>query len=126
MALYYQTQYRLGRRGGRVCRSYSGFQAFMAILFDLVFGLIFELVSSVIALAFRLVVLALQLVVQVLKIHRGASCVAVMTTVVYILTLPFALLHQTVGRFKSPDRAERDDLYGGAPLKPEWALSREV
>jgi hypothetical protein len=125
MALYYQTQYRLGRRGGRVCRSYSGFQAFVAILFDLVFGLIFELVWSVITLAFRLVILALQLVVQVVRITWSVA-VAVMTTIVYILTLPFALLHQMVGRFKSPDSVKRDDLYGGRPLKPEWALSREV
>jgi hypothetical protein len=125
MALYYQTQYRLGRRGGRVCRSYSGFQAFVAILFDLVFGLIFELVSSVIAMAFRLFVLALQLAAQVLKISLSIV-VVVLTTVLYILTLPFALLHQTVVGFKPPVRADRDDLYSGAPLKPEWALSREV
>jgi len=125
MALYYQTQYRLGRRGGRVCRSYSGFQAFVAILFDLVFGLVFELVSSAIALAFRLVVLALQLVVQVLKITLSVV-VAVLTTVLYILTLPFALLHQTVVRLKPPVSVERDDPYRGAPLKPDWALSREV
>jgi hypothetical protein len=125
MALYYQTQYRLGRRGGRVCRSYSGFQAFMAILFDLVFGLVFELVSSVIALAFRLVVLALQLVVQVLK-FTGSVAISVLTTLLYILTLPFALLHQTVVSFKPPVRAEHEDPYRAAPPKPEWALSREV
>jgi hypothetical protein len=126
MALYYQTQYRLGRRGGRVCRSYSGFQAFMAILMDLVFGLLFELVSSVIALAFRLVVMALGLVVVVVKLNWRVA-VAVMTTVVYILTLPFALLHETIGRFKSPDSAPADDYsYRESPLKPEWALSREV
>jgi hypothetical protein len=126
MALYYQTQYRLGRRGGRVCRSYSGFQAFMAILMDLVFGLLFELVSSVIALAFRLVVMAVQLVIVVVKLNWRVA-VAVMTTVVYILTLPFALLHETIGRFKSPDSAPADDYsYRESPLKPEWALSREV
>ncbi len=106
MALYYQTQYRLGRRGGRVCRSYSGFQAFMAILMDLVFGLLFELVSSVIALAFRLVVVAVQFVIVVVKLNWRVA-VAVMTTVVYILPLPFALLHETIGRFKSPDSAPR-------------------
>ncbi len=127
MALYYQTQYRLGRRGGRVCRSYSGFQAFMAILMDLVFGLLFELVSSVIALAFRLVVMALQLVMRCRQAQPGSVAVAVMTTVLYILTLPFALLHETIGRFKSPDSAAADDYsYRESPLKPEWALSREV
>jgi hypothetical protein len=125
MALYYQTQYRLGRRGGRVCRSYSGFQAFIAILFDLVFGLVFELVSSVIALAFRLVILAFQLVVQILRI-TGSVVVAVMTMVLFIVTLPFALIHETLARLRPPVKADRDDAYQGAPLKPEWALSREV
>jgi hypothetical protein len=126
MALYYQTQYRLGRRGGRVCRSYSGFQAFMAILMDLIFGLLFELVSSLIALAFRLVVIALGLAILVVKLNWRVA-VAVMTTVVYILTLPFALLHETIARFKSPDSAPADDYsYRESPLKPEWALSREV
>lgn len=50
MALYYQTEYRLGGRG-LIRRSYTGFQAFFAILFDLVFGLVFELVAGVIGLA---------------------------------------------------------------------------
>jgi hypothetical protein len=125
MALYYQTQYRLGRRGGRVCRSYSGFQAFIAILFDLIFGLLFEVVSSVIVLTFRLVVLTLQLVVQVLKIVASVL-VAVLTTVLYILTLPFAILHQTAVRLTPQVAAERDAAHQGAPRKPEWAFSREV
>ncbi len=50
MALHYYTEYRLGNRG-RICRSYTGFQAFLAIGFDLVFGLLFELVCSGIGLA---------------------------------------------------------------------------
>ena len=106
MALYYQTQYRLGRRGGRVCRSYSGFQAFMAIFMDLVFGLNLRIGLSVIALAFRLVVMAVQLVIVVVKLNWRVA-VAVMTTVVYILTFPFALLHETIARFKSPDMPQR-------------------
>jgi hypothetical protein len=125
MALYYQTQYRLGRRGGRVCRSYSGFQAFMAILFDLVFGLVFELVSSVIALAFRLAILTLQLVVQVVRI-TWSVVVAALTIVLYVVTLPFALLHEMLARLKPPVSAEPESAYGGATQKPEWAFSREV
>jgi energy-coupling factor transporter transmembrane protein EcfT len=125
MALYYQTQYRLGRRGGRVCRSYSGFQAFMAILFDLVFGLVFELVSSVIAVAFRLVILTLQLVVQILRI-TSRVIVAVMTMVLYLVTLPFALIHETLARLRPPVKADCDTAFQGAPQKPEWAFSREV
>ena len=44
MALHYQTECRLGAR--RINRSYSGYQAFVAIVFDLIFGLLFELVAS--------------------------------------------------------------------------------
>lgn len=58
MALYYRTEYRIGNRG-RICRSYTGLAAFGAIVFDLGFGLIFELVTAVIGLSLRLVCMAL-------------------------------------------------------------------
>ncbi len=126
MALYYQTQYRLGRRG-RVCRSYTGFQAFVAILFDLVFGLIFEVVASVFALAFRLMFLSLGLAVQLLKITWSVA-IAVMTVVVSVLTLPFAILHQLVTGSSSSDSDQRDanSYHQESSRKPEWAFSREV
>ena len=94
MALHYQTEYRLGSRG-RICRSYTGFQAFVAICLDLVFGLLFEFVATVLALAARLVVVTLRLFVRVLKVN-WKILVAAMTLIVYILTLPFALLHRAV------------------------------
>ena len=55
MALHYQTECRIGAR--RINRSYSGYQAFVAIVFDLIFGLLFELVASTVGLAVRLVAL---------------------------------------------------------------------
>ena len=64
MALYYRTEYRIGNRG-RICRSYTGLAAFGAIVFDLGFGLIFELVTAVIGLSLRLVCMALS---------RASSC----------------------------------------------------
>ena len=67
MALYYQTEYRLGRRYGRITRSYTGFQAFLAIVLDLVFGLFFELITGAIALALRLIYLTLQTGFAVLR-----------------------------------------------------------
>ena len=48
MALHYQTECRMGTR--RINRSYSGYQAFFAIVFDLFFGLLFELVASLLSL----------------------------------------------------------------------------
>ena len=69
MALHYQTECRLGTR--RINRSYSGFQAFVAIFFDLVFGLTFELISAVLGLAVRLVSLTLKLGVH--GFYQGAK-----------------------------------------------------
>ena len=76
MALYYQTEYRLGGRG-RISRSYTGFPAFLAIFFDLVFGLVFELVVGVIGLALRIVSLAFQVAVLVMT-KSWSTLVAVM------------------------------------------------
>jgi hypothetical protein len=126
MALYYQTEYRLGRRG-RICRSYTGFQAFVAICFDLIFGLLFELVSAAVSLTVRLAILVAQLVVEMLKIN-WKLLVAGMTLIVYIITLPFALLHEAVDRLRSGDRSDPTEPQPApaSHLKPSWALSREV
>jgi hypothetical protein len=126
MALHYQTEYRLGNRG-RICRSYTGFQAFVAILFDLIFGLLFEFVSAVVSLAARLVVLVVEVLVKLLAIHWKVL-VAAMTFLVYIVTLPFALLHEAVDRLRSGSPADRTEPQPNpASLrKPSWALSREV
>ena len=44
MPFEYKTEYGLGRRG-RVCRTYSGIQALVAIAFDLVLGFSFGLIG---------------------------------------------------------------------------------
>ena len=73
MALHYQTEYRLGNRG-RVCRSYTGFQAFLAITIDLVFGLLFELVFATIGLAIDFGILAVHLAeVGMLQLYRARA-----------------------------------------------------
>ena len=125
MALYYQTEYRLGRRVGRVSRSYTGVHALLAIVLDLFLGFVFGLVSIVIGLALRTVVIALQLSVLVLKASWSFLVVA-MTAIVYCLTLPFALLHHAVNRRRSRMKFNRSHFPTVSPLKPEWALSREV
>jgi len=124
MALYYQTEYRLGRRG-RVSRSYTGVRAFLAIVTDLTFGLFFELLSGLIVLALRLVALAFQLVVQVLRVHWKIMVVA-MSMVVYILTTPFALLHQVVARVGWDGRHPQEHARAGPIPKPDWGLSQEI
>ena len=55
MALHYQTEYRLGHRG-RIPHSNTGYQAFVAIAIDLVFGSV-QLVFSVIAMALQIAIL---------------------------------------------------------------------
>lgn len=126
MALHYQTEYRLGSRG-RICRSYTGFPAFVAICLDLVFGLLFEFVATALTLTTRLVVWTLRLFLRVLKVN-WKILVAAMTLIVYILTLPFALLNGAVDRLR-PRRETDPDESQHSPttnLKPSWALSREV
>ena len=125
MALYYQTEYRLGRRHGRITRSYTGFQAFLAIVLDLVFGLFFELITGAIALALRLIHLTLRIGFAVLR-KSWSTLVAVMAAVVSLLTLPFVALHHAVDRLRSPVLADRRRSYAASAIKPEWALNREV
>jgi hypothetical protein len=124
MALHYQTEYRLGRRG-RVSRSYTGFRAFLAIFLDLTFGMVFELVAGVIALALRLVALALQLAVQIFRVH-WKILVVTLTMVVYILTTPFALLHRVAQRVRWQGFDPNPYPEVGPSLKPDWGLGHEV
>jgi hypothetical protein len=126
MALHYQTEYRLGRRG-RISRSYTGFQAFVAICLDLVFGLLFEFVATAFALAARLMLLTVRLIVRLLRVN-WKILVAAMTLLVYILTLPFALLHRAVVQLRS--RGETDPAgerqRPTSNLKPAWALTERL
>lgn len=122
MALHYQTEYRLGNRG-RIRRSYTGFQAFVAIAFDLVF----ELVFAAVGLAIRVAVLSSHLAVRMIQLY-WRLLVAAMTLVVYVATLPFVWIHQAVDRFHSGGQDEpAGDAWGSTtPPKPNWAFSREV
>jgi hypothetical protein len=125
MALYYQTEYRLGRRVGKISRSYTGVHAFLAIVLDMFLGSVFGLVSIVIGLSLRAVVFALQVSVIVLKANWNLL-VAIMTALVYCLTLPFALLHHAADRRRSFKKSNQYGFSAVSTLKPEWALSREV
>ena len=85
MGVYYQTEYRLGRRGGVVCRTYTGPRAYLAIAFDLFFLLTFEFVLALVALIMR------------------NFCVIVMTmlrTIFYLLSVPFRVAHWIASKLK--------------------------
>jgi len=123
MALHYQTECRVGTR--RINRSYNGFQAFVAIVFDLVFGLTFELVSAVIRLGVWLVSLVLELGVQGLT-RGGKALLTAISMAVYVLTYPFMLLHEAVIRFGWAHRGSRRYDQPATDRKPDWAFSREV
>ena len=99
MALHYQTECRLGTR--RINRSYSGYQAFVAIVLDLVFGLLFEFVATLLNLTFRLLAFSFRLALQIWK-HTWRFLVAGMTALVFTLTLPFVILHRAIVRM-APD-----------------------
>jgi hypothetical protein len=90
MALTYQTEYRLGRRGVCVTRTYGGVRAFVAIAADLTlalifgaFGLVFGVIGWTLWLAYHLVRLA------VLAIRDVVSTLA--RFVGDVITLPWRL-----------------------------------
>jgi hypothetical protein len=105
MTLYYQTEYCLGRRGGRVCHTYHGFQALIAILVALALGFAF----GVLGFAFGVLGLAL-LVVRFALRSVWAVLVAVMTLVVAVLSSPFR-----AGRWVARQVETRQPA-----LKPAW------
>lgn len=123
MALHYQTEYRMGNR--RVHRSYSGYQAFVAILFDLIFGLFFEMVATLLSMAFRLFRFAVGVAVQVVK-RFWKVAVAAMAIVVFTLTMPFALVHRAIAGLSPRGRAWYCERFSNSTRKPDWAMGREV
>ena len=123
MALHYQTECRLGTR--RINRSYSGYQAFVAILFDLIFGLLFELVATAFSLAFRLISLSVRLAVQVLK-SSWRVLVAAMAALVFTLTLPFVILHRAIAQLAPAGRSWPRERSRDRPRNPTGRMGREV
>jgi hypothetical protein len=103
MGLYYQTEYRLGRRGGKVCRHYRGLTAVLAIAIDLLFVLTFDILFAVLFFAFRMT----------LKL---------LTAVFYLLSLPFRLVRWVSNRL---ERKFTQPAHG-SPLKPPWPAYDEV
>jgi hypothetical protein len=125
MRLYYQTEFRVGERGRRISRRYTGAQALAAMIVDLGFKLLLELVVSLVGLAGWLITLALKFAFLVAS-KTWRTAVALMTVVVYLVTLPFALVHQAVDRVLVRNKPGRSDSSVNPYLKPEWALGREV
>jgi len=107
MGLYYQTEYRLGRRGGRVCRSYTGLRAFLAIGIDLLFVLTFEIV-------FRVLFFVLKNTSRLFK------------AVLYGLSLPFRAAQWVSLRLERRAAPARTRHGAGAALEPAWAGHDEV
>jgi hypothetical protein len=107
MGLYYQTEYRLGRRGGRVCRTYTGLRALLAIAIDLLFLLTFELLFGVLFFALRTVL-------------------AVFKVIFYVLSLPFRAVQWVSLKLDRKATAVRSRRGAGAILKPAWAGSDEL
>jgi hypothetical protein len=123
MALHYQTECRIGSR--RINRSYSGYQAFIAIVLDLVFGLLFELLATLFNLTFRLLTFSIRLALQTWK-QTWRVMVAGMTVLVFTLTLPFVILHRAIARFAPESPFWPRQQYAGTTRKPDWAFGREV
>ena len=108
MGLYYQTEYRLGRRGGRVCRTYTGLRAFLAIAVDLVFLLTFELLFGLLFFLAR----------NLTWIVGG-----ILLAVFYALSVPFRVAHWVSLKL---NRRVGTGSAAGPHLKPAWAGYEEV
>jgi hypothetical protein len=109
MALIYQTEYHLGRRG-KVTRTYGGLRAVVAIAADLTLALIF----GVIGLAFGLVGLALWLTWRLCRLVvlalRGLV-LALAQFVGDVITLPWRLVRPyPAHRARKPALATFDEL----------------
>jgi len=125
MGLYYHAEYRVGPRGGRVCRSYSGFRAFLAILFDLVFGSLFDVLAAVFALVTRTLVLAVRVMVGLLQLWWRLLVLA-MTVLFQVLALPYTIMQRRVNSAPWCRGPAPVGMPRGRPLKPDWGLGREV
>ncbi len=107
MGLYYQTEYRLGRRGGTVCRSYTGLRAFLAIVIDLLFLLTFDLTLGVVRFALRTVWWLL-------------------TGIAYALSLPFRAARWVSLKLDQRAAAARGRRAAGTFFKPAWSGLNEL
>ena len=67
MALFYQTEYHLGRRG-RVTRTHRGLPALIAIGLDLMLATVFAVVGGVLQMAWRIARLAVLAVRELVRI----------------------------------------------------------
>ncbi len=107
MAIYYQTEYRLGRRGGRICRRYTGLRATLAIAIDLFFILTFELVLGLLFFVVK----------NVLRL---------LTVLFFILSLPFRAARWVSQKLEHRPDSGPNETVAGIPLKPAWAGYDEV
>jgi hypothetical protein len=104
MGLSYQTEYRLGRGGGRICRTYTGLRAFLAIAVDLFLMFTFELVLGLLFF-----------------LARNFTWIvgSILMAVFYALSIPFRVARWVALRLNRP--ADID-----AHRKPAWAGFEEV
>lgn len=96
--LHYQSEYRLGVRGGRVSHTFHGYQAFFVILATLALSFVFGIIGAVVFL----VALAFRAVWHILH--------AVMTLIVAILSAPFRAARWASHRFQSRPRSLKPAL----------------
>jgi hypothetical protein len=111
MGLYYQTEYRLGRRGGRVSRTYTGLPAILAIGIDLLFVLTFELVFGLLFLVLK---------------NLGRIVLTILTAVFYLLSVPFRVAQWVSRKLERGTASTQPDQAAGHRLKPAWAGYDEI
>jgi hypothetical protein len=112
MGVYYQTEYRLGRRGGVVRRTYTGPRAYLAIAFDLFFLLTFEFVLTLIVLVMR---------------NLWVIVCTLFTAVFYLLSVPFRVSRWIAYKLERSAAAEHTHWERQEPFaKPAWTGGEEI
>jgi hypothetical protein len=112
MGVYYQTEYRLCRRGGVVRRIYTGPRAFLAIAVDLFFLLTFEFALALFFLIMR---------------NAGVILLTTLTAVFYLLSMPFRFAHWVSYKLERAAAARRPHWEAHQPFtKPVWTAGQEI
>jgi hypothetical protein len=120
MMFYFQTECRIGNRGRRICRRYTGLEAFVAILLEFTLRLAIDVVLLLVVFGVRFATWILKTAMQLAR-QSWRTAVAVMTVIVYVLTLPFVLLNRAADRHRprnGPDSTPHAAAFTG---KPDWS-----
>jgi hypothetical protein len=123
MAVSYQTEYRMGSRCVR--RSYNGPTAFVAIMCDLGFRVVFDLVVTTMELLLKLVAQSLVIAMRLCRVAFHAVTFTTWLTMMIVL-LPIMVVKHMIEALRTRTVGSSIDPTGGVVMKRDWGFAREV